>query len=147
MKTTPLVAALVLGLAPLGASAAALCGSDGVRDTLELAGYADVREIEFSSGLWEADVRTGDGRWQDVHIDPASGEIFSENSGASLLGAAAIASGLEAAGYRQIRDLDREGGIWEAEAIDPQGQTVELRLAGTDGRILHSEVEVDDHDD
>ena len=37
MKTTTLVAALVLGLAPLGASATALCGSDGVRDTLELA--------------------------------------------------------------------------------------------------------------
>lgn len=147
MKTTLIAAALALVLTPLGASAAALSGSDGVRDTLELAGYTDIREIEFSSGLWEANVRAGDGRWQEVYIDPANGEIFSAGSGADPLGAAAIASGLEAAGYRQIRDLDREGGIWEAEAIDPQGQPVDLRLAGTDGRILHSEVDVDDHDD
>lgn len=107
--------------------------------TLNAAGYTQVRDFEFSEGLWEAEVRSANTRWQELYIEPKIGEIF-RNSDSSLT-LIEIAARLESAGYRDVRDLGREGGIWEAEAIDSSGQRVELRLAGTDGRVLHSEID------
>lgn len=131
--------ALFAMLVPLTIAAAAIQGGPDVQNSLTAAGYAEVREIEFSDGLWEAQARGEHGRWQELHIDPATGQIFSAKDPALSL--AEIAASLERAGYRDIRDLDREGGIWEAEATDANGQRVDLRLAGRDGRVLHSEAE------
>lgn len=131
--------ALIAAILPLTVAAAVIQGSPDVQHTVTAAGYTDVREIEFSDGLWEAEARSADSRWQELHIDPATGQIFSAKD--PSLSVAEIATSLERAGYRDVGDLDREGGIWEAEATDATGQRVDLRLAGKDGRILHSETE------
>lgn len=131
--------ALIAAILPLTVAAAVIQGSPDVQQSLTAAGYTEVREIEFSDGLWEAEARGTNGRWQELHIDPATGQIFSAKDPALSL--AEIAASLERAGYRDVRDLDREGGIWEAEATDAGGQRVDLRLAGSDGRLLHSETE------
>lgn len=119
-------------------------GSDEVRAKLEAAGYAEVRDIEFDSGLWEAEVRRGDGRWGEVAVDPAGGEIFDAADGRALIDAPALTAMLEAAGYTDISDLERDGAVWEAEARDPAGQRVELRASGHDGRVLHIDEEHED---
>ncbi len=119
-------------------------GPDHVRARLQAAGYTEIREIEFDSGLWEAEVRRADGRWGEVAFDPAKGEIFDAASGRTVLDARTIAETLEDAGYTEISDLDRDGALWEAEARDSSGQRVELRLSGYDGRVLSSDVEYDD---
>jgi uncharacterized membrane protein YkoI len=111
---------------------------------LQAAGYAEVRDVEFDGGLWEAEVRRADGRWGEVAIDAASGEIFDAKDGKPMLDARGVAEALEAAGYSEITDLDRDGGLWEAEARAQDGTRVELRLAGHDGRVLSSDVEYDD---
>ena len=131
--------AIIATIIPLSAAAAVVQGSQDIQQLLNAAGYADVREIEFSDGLWEAEARTANARWQEVYIEPSSGAILRPTD--SSLPLAEIAARLEAAGYRQIHDLERDGGIWEAEATNASGERVELRLASTDGRILHSEVD------
>jgi hypothetical protein len=134
-----------LPAALLAAAAGAQSGSgDDIRARLEAAGYTEVREIEFDSGLWEAEVRRADGRRGEVALDPASGEIFDSADGRASLDAAAIAAALESAGYTAITDLDRDGALWDAEAVDAAGQRVELRASGHDGRVLHVEAEHDD---
>ena len=79
-----------------------------------------------------------------MHIDPATGEVFDGTSAANQLDLVGALAALERQGYSQVSDLERDGGTWSAEAIDPRGQRVELRLAGSDGRVLHSDVEWDD---
>jgi len=132
---------LLAGIA--GAQAAA--SHDDVVAKLQAAGYAEVRDVESDGGLWEAEVRRADGRWGEIAFDAASGEVFDAHApGRTLMDARAAAEALEAAGYTEISDLDRDGALWEAEARDPQGTRVELRLSGFDGRVLSSDVEYDD---
>ena len=120
-------------------------GAADVTARLQAAGYADVRDVEYDGGLWEAEVRRADGRWGEVAFDEASGEVFDAKApGKTLIDARGAAEALEAAGFTEISDLDRDGALWEAEARDPQGTRVELRISGYDGRVLASDVEYDD---
>lgn len=140
---------LPFALAPLAlvatvAFANAVSGPADVEAKLQAAGYSDIKDIEFDSGLWEADVRRADGRWADIAIDPATGEVFDSRDGRTIMDARSITDALAAAGYTEVTDLDRDGALWEAEARDPQGQRVELRISGIDGRILHTDLEHDD---
>ncbi len=141
---TLIIATTFAAISPLVVSAASLGGAADVQSTLAAAGYTDVSEVEFDDGLWEAEVRNSAGRWREVHIDPATGEVFDGTSAANQLDLAGALAALERQGYSQVSDLERDGGTWSAEAIDPRGQRVELRLAGSDGRVLHSDVEWDD---
>lgn len=138
-----------LALAPLAFVAATAFAQQvgGVADVearLRAAGYSDIKDIEFDSGLWEADVRRADGRWADIAVDPATGEVFDAQDGRTVLDVRGVTDALSAAGYSEVSDLDRDGALWEAEARDPQGQRVELRISGIDGRILHTDLEYDD---
>ena len=142
MKQRILLFTAAAALAAAGAAQAG--GAADVTARLQAAGYAEVRDVEFDGGLWEAEVRRADGRWGEVALDEASGEIFDAKDGRAVLDARAIAQALEAAGYTEIADLDRDGALWEAEARDAQGTRVELRLSGHDGRVLASDVEYDD---
>jgi hypothetical protein len=127
-----------------GAAVAQSQGIEDVRTKLQAAGYTEIRDVEFDSGLWEAEVRRADGRWGEVALDPSSNEVFDAKDGRALIDARGVADALEAAGYTEVSDLDRDGALWEAEARGPDGQRVELRLSGHDGRVLHSDVEYDD---
>ncbi|MBE5314253.1 MAG: PepSY domain-containing protein [Xanthomonadales bacterium] len=138
-----LSAAGAIGLA-FAAHAVTPRSSADVAAELNRAGFAEVREIEYDDGLWEAEVRRANGRWGEVHVDPISGEVFDAQSARAQLDAAALIAALEAQGYTAINDLDREGATWGAEAVGADGQRVELRASGYDGRVLHSETEWDD---
>lgn len=138
-----LSAAGAVGLA-FAAHAVTPRSSADVAAELNRAGFAEVREIEYDDGLWEAEVRRANGRWGEVHVDPISGEVFDAQAARAQLDAAALIAALEAQGYTAINDLDREGATWGAEGVGPDGQRVELRVSGHDGRVLHSEAEWDD---
>lgn len=140
---------LPLALAPLALFAATafaqqVGGPADVEAKLRAAGYSEIKDIEFDGGLWEADVRRADGRWGDIAVDPASGEVFDSKDGRMVLDVRGVTDALAAAGYTEVSDLDRDGALWEAEARDAQGQRVELRISGIDGRILHTDLEHDD---
>ena len=53
---------------------------------------------------------------------------------------------LESLGYTAIEDVEKDDGVWEAEATAPNGTRVELDLDPKDARIL-KEVRDDDDDD
>lgn len=46
---------------------------------------------------------------------------------------------LEAAGYRDIRGLELDDGLWEADATSPRGFAIELTIDPASGRILDPE--------
>lgn len=122
----------------MGNTAGPLADAGQVISTLQAAGYGAVRDIELDDGLWEAEVRGADGRWHDLHVDPASGEVIDPRSGGQLLDAGAITRRVEAAGYTGIHDLELDEAVWDVEARDAAGQRVELRVHGFTGAILVS---------
>lgn len=104
--------------------------------TLRAAGFADVRDVEYEDGLWEAEVRRADGLWAEVAVDPSTGEVFDARSPKPLLDLPAVLAAIEHAGYRQVHDVERDGALWEADALDADGRRAELRISGYDGRIV-----------
>ena len=117
-------------------AALAAAGPGDIASTLQAAGYAEVREIEFDDGLWEAEVRRANGLWGEVAVDPSTGEVFDVQSPRALIALPAVLAALERAGYREIRDIERDGALWDAEALDPTGARVELHVSGYDGRVV-----------
>ena len=141
---TPLILALGALLAGTASAAAPAAGPNEATAALRAAGHAEVRELEFDDGLWEAEVRLANGRWADVAVDPATGEVFDAMSPRRLIEIQEVIAAVERAGYTQVHDLDRDGALWDADAFGSDGQRYELRISGYDGRILNAKV---DHED
>lgn len=134
--------AIPLALAVTSAAAAdAVDSADTVIDTLTKAGYADIRDVEKDDGLWEAEVRGADGKFYDLHVVPATGEILDARADKRVLGAEEIQSLLEAEGYTAVHDLDLDDAVWEAEAQSAGGTRVDLVINGFDGTVLDSSVD------
>jgi uncharacterized membrane protein YkoI len=121
------------------ADASELRSPEEVKALLETSGYVDIREVEYDDGLWEAEATRSDGRRVDLHVDPLNREVLDAADEGSWISREVLSDQLRSKGYTQLRDLEREDGLWELEAMDPQGQAVELRLSARDGRILHSQ--------
>ena len=126
--------------------AGALLSPLQVRDALVQAGYRDIHDLELDHGLWEATVTRADGRRAEVEVDRATGEIFDAGNGRPRMDMPSVIASLERAGYTRIVELDREGAVWDIEAVDRSGTRVELRVSGYDGRILDRETEFLDFD-
>lgn len=121
-----------------------------VMQVLKNAGWAVVQELEFDDGLWEADVRRAKGQPKyEVYVHPItlkilnnSGAPASSGTGMSALSAQQIVAALQNAGYTNIHDVEFDkGGYWEAEAVNRNGQCVELRVNPTTGAVLREKVE------
>jgi hypothetical protein len=122
-----------------GAASAAPLNLVQVEQKLRAAGYTHIHDIERDDGLWEADVVRADGRFAEVWVDPANGEIFDEHDGRKMLTAGEVLAHAAKHGLRDINDLEREGATWELEARDARGRAVDVRLSGIDGRVLRIE--------
>ncbi len=122
-------------------AAGQLDSADVVIEALAGAGHADVRKVELDDNLWEAEVRGADGRYYDLHVIPETGAILDPKSDRPVLTAAEIRAQLESKGYTDIDDLDLDGAVWEAEAIDASGIEVDLVINGFDGSVLYSEAD------
>ena len=132
----------VLGLVLAGLSGAALAQAGltqaQVRAQLEAQGYTNVNDLKFEDGVWKADARSADGNRVDVRIDAATGEVFPDEMVANLT-EADVRARLAAAGYTNVHDVDYEDGIWNAEADDPAGKDVELKIDPKTGNVIGKE--------
>lgn len=132
----------VLGLVLAGLSGAALAQAGltqaQVRAQLEAQGYTNVNDLKFEDGVWKADARSADGNRVDVRIDAATGEVFPDEMVANLT-EADVRARLAAAGYTNVHDVDYEDGIWNAEADDPAGKDVELKIDPKTGKVIGKE--------
>lgn len=140
---TPRIVMLALAAFAAPALAAAPAAGDAL-SALRDAGYSEVREIELDDGLWEAEVRRANGLWGEVALDPATGEVFDPMADRPMLALAEVLAAIEAAGYQRVHDVDRDGALWDADALDADGLPVELRISAFDGRIVSVRPDQDD---
>lgn len=138
MKMALCVTLGLFGACLTTARAAEPVGPQQVITLLQQAGYGEVRDLEYDDGLWEAEIRRPYGLWDEVSVDPATGEIFDLRGNRKVLSMRDLLAKLEGQGYRAFTDIDRDAGVWEVEATDPQGRRVDLKVSGYDGRILNS---------
>ena len=137
------LAAAGLAAASGVAFAATLNDDAAVTQALNAAGYAEIREIELDDGLYEAEVRRADGRWGEVTVDAATGEIFDGADTRTKLTADQVRAQLVAGGYASVEDIEREGAIFEAEGVKADGTREDLRISAFDGRVLAVEADND----
>ena len=133
---------MVLGLA-LACVGGIAMAQDGlteaqVRTQLEAQGYTKVNDLKFEDGVWKADARSADGNRVDVRMDAATGKVFPDEQVANLT-EADVRAKLATAGYTNVHDVDYEDGIWNAEADDPQGKDVELKIDPKTGKVIGKE--------
>jgi len=102
----------------------------------QVAGYTEIRSIEFDDGAWEIGTRRPDGSRLTVFIDGQSGDILSpEQPGQKQLTAAEVMTRLAAAGHSDVRELEREDGFWNAEVRSGAGFTREVRVHPISGAV------------
>lgn len=129
---------------------ARLPGARQVAEHLHSLGWGVVKDVDLDDGLWEAKVRQQRGGPKvKVVLHPVtlqvlngvspSGHRHGQTGGGHEAGrgmsAARVVQQLQAAGYRNIHDVEFDEGRWEAEAINPAGQHVELHLNAVTGAI------------
>ena len=121
-----------------------------VTQVLKNAGWAIIQELELDDGLWEAEVRRAKGQPKvEVYVHPITLAILNDGgapasggTGMSALTAQQIIAALQNAGYTNIHDVEfDDDGYWEADAINRNGQCVELRVNPTTGAVLREKVE------
>lgn len=66
-------------LAPLPAGVSAL-NADRIRERIMAAGYNNIDELEIDDGVWEAEVRDGNGAERKLRLHRVSGEILSDRA-------------------------------------------------------------------
>lgn len=112
--------------------------STQVRAKLEAQGYTSVNDVKFEDGVWKADARSANGNRVDVRLDGTTGEVYPDEQVANL-SEADVRARLAAAGYTNVHDVDYEDGIWNAEADDPTGKDVELKIDPKSGKVIGKE--------
>jgi uncharacterized membrane protein YkoI len=140
-RFAPLVVAFILSTgvaAPARAQQTVAMTEAQVRATLEAKGYTKINDIKFGDGVWKADARSADGNRVDVRLDPATGEVYPDEQVAQL-SERDVHAALAAQGYTNVHDVDYEDGIWNAEADDPSGKDVELKIDPQTGKVIGKE--------
>lgn len=124
--------------------------AQAVANALQHAGYRNVRDIEFDDGFWAAEARRSNGEKVDLVLHPVTLAVLSEvgeytvsgnGSSGTRLAAHEIRQALEAAGYRAIRDLEFDDGVWDADAINRANQSVELKIDPGTGQVLREKLD------
>lgn len=142
MKTLILTA--IATTLTLGAATVTHAGIDAgaARTAFQQSGFAEIRELEFEHGLWQAEARNTQGRWIDVTLDARNGELlWPAPAGASTLTDLQIRDALGKAGFAQVHALEFDEGVWSAEASAADGQRYELVLHPRSAEVLDQQIE------
>jgi uncharacterized membrane protein YkoI len=92
--------------------------------------------VELDDGVWEVRVEAADGSRRTVHVDASTRDVLSPaQPGQTQLGAAEVMARLAAAGYTDVRELDRDDGYWEAEVRGAAGFERDVRIHPLTGAI------------
>lgn len=150
-QPTLLTLALIFGTST-NALAERIDTSSEVAERLDDEGFDDIRVLEFDGLLWHAEAVDSNGQSVAVRINPASGEINTSTMHEVLTAPAAVTLRvpqpldelefrklLVDAGYHDIHDVEYDGGIWRAEAVDALGEDFEIRVDAGSGRVVHIE--------
>lgn len=109
-----------------------------VRAKLTEQGYTKINDLKFGDGVWKADARSANGNRVEVRVDPKTGNVYPDEQIANM-SEADVHAALSAAGYTNVHDVDYEDGIWNAEADDPAGKDVEVKIDPNTGKVIGKE--------
>ncbi len=166
MSAHSYISAVVFGaFVAAGSACVPALAQDGPRDAgrshglslhevhLKLAqmGFRDLTKISREDDKLRARATDAHGRRVDVDVDPLTGDIrdtevrrrpaeHANVDQASWLTTHQVQVKLEALGYRDIEEIDREPDHFHAKATDAQGQRVRLAVAPRSGDIEGSAV-------
>ena len=129
-------AALAQEVAPNTGSA--LTEAD-VRALMVNQGYTEINDVEFKEGVWTADGKSADGNHVEIKMDN-TGKVIPD-SGVATISKDQIIVKAQEAGYKNVHDVDFEGGVWKVEAETAEGVDVELKMDPNDGHIMGSEAD------
>ena len=140
MKILTLAASLALSLAVavpvVHAQAGTPIALDQATRIAQQAGYGAVRGAELDDGVWEVLASAADGSRVTVHIDAATGEILSPaQPGQRQLGIDDVMARLAAAGYTDVKELERDDGFWTAEVRTSMGFERDVRVHPITGAV------------
>lgn len=165
MRSNTLIAILVLGgsvvaggsvfvpaLAETHPSARGATGELTLHEVqlkLDAMGYREVTKIERERDKLEIEATDQQGRRVDIDVDSVTGDVLdtevrrskgngSDSHQASWLTMHQVQVKLEAMGYRDIEEIDRERNHYEARATDARGQRVKVAIAPRSGEIIKS---------
>ncbi|MCL1635682.1 PepSY domain-containing protein [Luteimonas sp. SX5] len=138
MKKHFAACALALAFASGAAWAQESLTAPQVRAKLTEQGYTKINDVKFEDGVWKADARSANGNRVDVRIDPATGRVYPDEQIANM-SEADVRAALATAGYTNVHDVDYEDGIWNAEADDPAGKDVEVKIDPNTGKVIGKE--------
>jgi len=147
MRPSKQILALALALAFSGAAFAQAAPKNtgsplteaDVRALMANEGYTKINDVKFKEGMWTADARSADGNHVEVKVDN-SGKIIPDQHVAKITKDQIIVMAQQA-GYKNVHDVDFEGGVWKVEADAADGTDVELKMDPDDGHILGSETD------
>ena len=108
-----------------------------VRAALATEGYSEINDVEFKEGVWTADAKSADGNHVELKVGN-DGKVIPDKGVATISKDQIIIMAQEK-GYKNVHDVDFEGGVWKVEAEMQDGTDVELKMDPNDGHILGSE--------
>ena len=108
-----------------------------VRVALADQGYSEINDVEFKEGVWTADAKSADGNHIELKVGN-DGKVIPD-TGVAKITKDQIIILAQKAGYKNVHDVDFEGGVWKVEAEMADGTDVELKMDPDDGHILGSE--------
>lgn len=123
-------------------------GAAQVVAQLQAQGFAQLHDLEFDDGFWEAEVRDANNRKTELIIHPVTLQVLHQSGNASsnngtaapVLNATQITQLLQQAGYTRIHDLELDDGVWEADATNAKGLRVELKIHPETGAVLREKL-------
>jgi len=110
-----------------------------VRALMANQGYTEINDVEFKEGVWTADGKSADGNHVEVKVDN-TGKIIPD-TGVATISKDQIIIKAQEAGYKNVHDVQFEGGVWKVEADMADGTDVELKMDPNDGHIMGSEAD------
>ncbi|WP_158287871.1 PepSY domain-containing protein [Falsiroseomonas bella] len=113
-----------------------------IRPRLRERGYSDIENLERNDGRFTADARRYGERVEDLRIDPRSGRVLNQ----SRLNEDQVKAMLSDRGWSNVRNIERDGNIIEAQARR-DGRTYDVRLNARSGEILQRERRDRDRDE
>lgn len=116
---------------------------------LDAMGYRDLTKIERKRDKLEVKATDPQGRRVEIDVDPVTGDVLdtevrrkkrsrTDADQTSWLTMHQVQVKLEAIGYRDIEEIERERNGFEAKATDAQGQRVKLAVAPRSGDVIQS---------
>lgn len=109
-----------------------------IKHAIGNAGYKEVKDLQFTNGVWEAKARGGNDNWVAIRIGPRTGKVYQEDA-PSRLDQDEVKAKLSAQGYQDIHDVDYDDGLWSADATTSSGQDVDLLVDPNDGTVVASQ--------